>query len=926
MATIQPRRPRNIVILCDGTGKNGERDSPKGKPITNIWRLCQAIQRREGDIVEYLPGVGAYNDKVTAMDLLAQTFGHTAVVLVRKIYMTIAENYRDGDSISLFGYSRGAFIVRKVASLIGALGLITDEAEFNKYWEGLEHKLPGNRSSLRPLKPRVVPINCLGVWDTVGAVRPRAIREVLNLLTLPDDDLPEIVQSALHAVAYHENRKLFDVVLFDGKNNKQLCKQTLFPGAHSDVGGGGVEPKGRRNILPDVTLDWMLRNMPKTVHVALSEKLESQVPIWYPITSAFHDGPFWKRIPDKLHQREYLPTMYGLFRHRTLLGLPSPKSPHLLKHSWDWEHVDTPEEEVANGAAVVEQSVIKRITDKAKSSMTPTWGPVLPPPPELLPLPADITRSAELRVPQQHRPSMRSRLDSSTTNQTDFTTDTLDTPTTARTSLASEDVPAEFRAWLAADAPESPMSNSMRTSLLPIAEHAPPVIEKEMAEKVRFGAEGGLPTPPETPKRIGPVAGKPASTETRRIAQVRSPVQAHLAPVQGHLEPGQVPPAVPFGRAVQARPAPAQAPLTVDRVPLASVQAGRIPAQAGHTPAQTGCAPDQARADLIQVYPAAQVGTAIPVGPAPVQTGHALAQIDPSVAQIDLAAPLSSAPTQAGPAFAQARPRPVQAYPTAQAGTAVPAGPDPASAGHAPEQTHPSVAQVSSGIPVGRTPAQAGRAPTQVDPVPVQPSPAQIPYVPVQAPRTLPQAHPYVTLFDPPVPVSQAPAQAPAQAGRTPVRADPGPTQTLPAVSAGPAQASFPLTQIRPSPTQAGPPLVQASPAIPVDYTKQIRPVPAQANPDAQFHPTATQVYPTGTMGPTIRSRAAYSPATQARLAAQARPAKVGPVPQFSPAATQCYPQTYSVPYIPPKRRQKKSAMQKIMAFSCCGSSTQMVG
>ncbi|KAG9101251.1 hypothetical protein FS749_008924 [Ceratobasidium sp. UAMH 11750] len=731
---------------------------------------------------------------------------------------------------------------------------------------------------------------------------------------MTNNSLPEIVQSALHAVAYHENRKLFDVVLFDGKNNKQLCKQTLFPGAHSDVGGGGVEPKGRRNILPDVTLDWMLRNMPKTVHVALSEKLESQVPIWYPITSAFHDGPFWKRIPDKLHQREYLPMMYGLFRHRTLLGLPSPKSPHLLKHSWDWEHVDTPEEE-ANGAPAVQQSVIKRITDKAKSSMTPTWGPVLPPPPVLPPLSADITRSAELRVPQQPRPSMRSRLDSSTTNQTDFTTDTLDTPTTARTSLASEDVPAEFRAWLAADAPESPMSNPMRTPLLPIAEHAPSVIEKETAEKVGFGAEGGLPAPPETPKRVGPVAGKPAPTETRRVAQVRSPVQAHLAPVQGRAEPRQVPPAVPFGRAVQAHPSPAQAPLTPDRVPLASVQAGHIPAQAGCTPAQTGRAPDQACADPVQVYPAAQVGTVIPVRPAPVQTGHALTQIDPAV-------PLSSAPTQAGPAFAQARPRPVQAYPTAQAGTAVPAGPDPASAGHAPAQTHPSVAQVSSGIPVGRTPAQAGRAPTQVDPVPVQPSPAQIPYVPVQAPRTLPQAHPYVTLFDPPVPVSQAPAQA----GRTPVRADPGPTQTLPAVSAGPAQASFPLTQIRPGPAQAGPPLVQASPAIPVDYTKQIRPVPAQANPDAQFHPTATQVYPTGTMGPTIRSRAAYSPATQARLAAQVRPAKVGPVPQFSPAATQCYPQTYSVPYIPPKRRQKKSAMQKIMAFFCCGSSTQMVG
>ncbi|KAG8731702.1 hypothetical protein FRC10_001563 [Ceratobasidium sp. 414] len=167
MANVQPRPARNIVILCDGTGKNGQRDSIKGEPITNIWRLYEAIQRSrgEGDIVEYFPGVGAYKEKASAMDLLAQMLGHTTVVAVRKIYMTIAESYKDGDSISLFGYSRGAFIARKVASLIGALGLITDVAELNEHWKSMEHKLPGNRSSLRPLEPGVVPIRSVRQID-----------------------------------------------------------------------------------------------------------------------------------------------------------------------------------------------------------------------------------------------------------------------------------------------------------------------------------------------------------------------------------------------------------------------------------------------------------------------------------------------------------------------------------------------------------------------------------------------------------------------------------------------------------------------------------------------------------------------------------------------------------------------------------------
>ncbi|KAG8731703.1 hypothetical protein FRC10_001564 [Ceratobasidium sp. 414] len=255
----------------------------------------------------------------------------------------------------------------------------------------------------------------------LGAVRPRAIREVLNLLTLPDNDLPQIVQSALHVVAYHENRKLFNVVLFDGNNgDKQLCKQTLFPGSHSDVGGGAAEPKRRKNIIPDVTLGWMLRNIPPTIQVVLSEKLESEVPSWYPLSSAFHDSPFWKRIPDKLHQREHLPTRYGLLRHRTLLGLPSPNSPHLLKHAWRWELVDSAEEEVAspiclyfrklseNGSQAVQQSLIRRVKDVAKSSLAPTWD--LPSSPELLPESTDAIASPEPQPPQRRLALLTTRV------------------------------------------------------------------------------------------------------------------------------------------------------------------------------------------------------------------------------------------------------------------------------------------------------------------------------------------------------------------------------------------------------------------------------------------------------------------------------------------------------------------------------------
>ncbi|KAG8735655.1 hypothetical protein FRC10_010294 [Ceratobasidium sp. 414] len=906
MADVQPRRARNIVVLCDGTGKNGQRDSVKGEPITNIWRLYEAIQRRrqEGDMVEYFPGVGAHNDKVTTMDLLAQMLGNTAVVTIRKIYMTIAENYREGDSISLFGYSRGAFIARKVASLIGALGLITDEVELNEYWKDLEHKLPGDRSSRRPPKRRVVPIRSVAASAfgtpsraTTGNSRdiepPHPTRRRASPLPFskfphfdPDYSLPEIVRSALHVVAYHENRKLFDVVLFNGNNgNKQLCKQTLFPGAHSDVGGGAADPKHGRNILPDVTLDWMLRNIPETIQAALSGKLESEVPSWYPINSAYHDGPFWKRIPDTLRLREYLPTRYGLLRHRTLLGLPSPKSAHLLEHAWrHWEHFNSAEEEVANGPPPVKPSLIRRITDKAISSMTPTWDPVQPPVSKLPPQSTGGIESNEPQAPQR-RPTLLTtrapRPESGMTDHTDFTIDTPATVSTARTSLPSADTPTEFRAWPLTDAPDSPPSHSRRTSLLPIAERAHPV-----TEKVDPRAEGGLPTPPETPRRFGPIPGRPASTEpagqARSTGQARPGVQVRPAPAQ--TGPAQVSHAPAHGGrpapAPVPRPSPVQAgPTQIPRTPTQAPHAPPSVAQVGsaaptrHTPARTSAAPSRPAAP--QVYPPSPQG-GVPTNRAPTQTGPA------------------PAPAQASPGPARVRPDPVQVYPAAPAGPAVSVEPaPPARAGPGPARAGPAIPQVGSPVPASRASTQTG--PARVDPGPIQvypapqvdpavsagPAPASARASPVPAPpqagRASPQTHPSVARVGPAAPAGPAPALP----GPLPAQASPAPSQrysfspqanpVIPA-SRAPRQASPDLAQTRPG-------LVQAHPAAPVGSAVPTGPGPVEAgSAPVEAGPGPVQV------GPTVPATSAPAPASPAPARDRPAPAQAYPyVPQGDP-------------------------------------------
>ncbi|CAE6503472.1 unnamed protein product [Rhizoctonia solani] len=110
-----------IIVLCDGTGKNGKVD----KDPTNVYWLYHLLlanpytgktgKRRKRELL-YIPGVGAESKGIPKY--LALVFGKTIVEMVINAYMFIAKHYRPGDSVCLFGYSRGAFVARKVAGLL----------------------------------------------------------------------------------------------------------------------------------------------------------------------------------------------------------------------------------------------------------------------------------------------------------------------------------------------------------------------------------------------------------------------------------------------------------------------------------------------------------------------------------------------------------------------------------------------------------------------------------------------------------------------------------------------------------------------------------------------------------------------------------------------------------------------------------------
>jgi len=449
---VESHFSRNIIVLCDGTGKNGHVDKEDSQ--TNVWRLYQAIEanKPECDVVVYVPGVGTSKGvKPNFGDILARTLGHTSVETIKSIYMRIVQEYRPGDNLSLFGYSRGAFIVRKVASLIDKLGLVSDPNELHAHWTSLEHKLPGKRNAQLPSNSKRVPISCLGVWDTVGSVfSPKSLRPQLDLLSLPDNDLPRTVESALHVLAYHENRRLFNATLFDSKSEQNQCVQMCFPGSHSDVGGGGAGVQ--KAVMPAITLGWMMENLPCTIHIPENAipRMDPELVLTFDlIQDAFRHSPVWKRLPDRLSPRNYLKKAAHLPRHQTLQGLPTPAPPGLLDIEREYVVLDKSELEgmpsAPNGAAesFVSELEVKK-ANPSVSDVSTSEKYEFPAPPSME---SSTTSASGLQVqtqrPEYLTPSANRRVDSTSTQQTMMSLSVASAVSTPRTSVYSSEYPLQ---------------------------------------------------------------------------------------------------------------------------------------------------------------------------------------------------------------------------------------------------------------------------------------------------------------------------------------------------------------------------------------------------------------------------------------------------------------------------------------------------
>jgi uncharacterized protein (DUF2235 family) len=110
---------KNIILLSDGTGNSSAKLLK-----TNVWRLFQILDLRDpnSQVAYYDDGVGTSSFKVFA--ILGGVFGFGLKRNVVDIYSFCCRNYKPGDYIYCFGFSRGAFTIRIVAGMIARQGLV----------------------------------------------------------------------------------------------------------------------------------------------------------------------------------------------------------------------------------------------------------------------------------------------------------------------------------------------------------------------------------------------------------------------------------------------------------------------------------------------------------------------------------------------------------------------------------------------------------------------------------------------------------------------------------------------------------------------------------------------------------------------------------------------------------------------------------
>ncbi|KAG5751827.1 hypothetical protein H9Q70_005517 [Fusarium xylarioides] len=262
--------PVRLIICVDGTWCSP--DGPHGKRnqnVTNIYRFHASIKKgvcNDGfyQEKEYFSGIAAEDGIGYGERLFAGMLGTPCIEQISNVYEYICKSTGPEDEVWLYGFSRGAYVVRAVAGLLHYLRAIRSagEACFKKDFDlalkvykkmQQEHRLDeAAMHHMFEAKTRPAPtIQFVGLFDTVKVVQDKRLYDI---------SFNPSIQHLRHALALNEDRQRFEpeYIYPDFTNRTQRLEkrsfvQAWFVGAHMDIGGSTD-----RDGLSLYPLQWML--------------------------------------------------------------------------------------------------------------------------------------------------------------------------------------------------------------------------------------------------------------------------------------------------------------------------------------------------------------------------------------------------------------------------------------------------------------------------------------------------------------------------------------------------------------------------------------------------------------------------------------------------------------------------------------------
>ncbi|KAF8681263.1 hypothetical protein RHS04_03599 [Rhizoctonia solani] len=296
---------------------------------TNVIKFVSLLQNDIPDqqLIYYQPGIGTYTNPgiftpltMKIANILDEAVAWYIGAHITGGYRWLMDRYQVGDRICIFGFSRGAYTARALAGMINKVGLLPPgnheqvTIAYDIYRTDTEDGYTLG-DGFRDTFSRVVPIEFVGVWDSVSSVG------IVRSHTLPYAASNNIIATFRHAMALDERRGWFVVdpwhirpmhhsgffggllrrrkhpndqswlarcvewLTFGGcKQSSEIerqgrvpgetakklftsspnlrsptdVKEVWFAGCHSDVGGGNVLDSHTHG-LSNITLRWMVR-------------------------------------------------------------------------------------------------------------------------------------------------------------------------------------------------------------------------------------------------------------------------------------------------------------------------------------------------------------------------------------------------------------------------------------------------------------------------------------------------------------------------------------------------------------------------------------------------------------------------------------------------------------------------------------------